>query len=242
MRRRPTRRCIRNYFDQPNARVVQCASRRSKCEGVRVGLRNRCQRKPDDGHRRLDEGDYFTASVAGSAPITLTGRRAGGFVVGDSIFRDAASRDCRGRHHDRARSRPRSSERAEVHRAFAAAPFTLTTTAPTSWSKRAPYIPVHLTPAPDASLSRSRRPAAASQTTTITTISPPPTIDEAGNGIINTEQIALTGSGTCEASLSFLSYSDSSGSVDSAFKGIALDLFGDAEGLQKRAITVTFTN
>jgi hypothetical protein len=185
----------------------------------------------------LDEGDYFTASIAGSAPTTLT---EGAQEDSLSAIPYSATLPLATAAEDITIALVRghgqvSAPKSTVH---LPAPFTLTTTAPASIKARS-SIPVHLTPAPDAILTLEATGSCIADDNNNDNLTAP-TIDEEGNGIIDTNQIALTGSGTCEASL-FLSYSDSSGSVDSAFKG-ALDLFGDADGLQKRAITVTFTN
>jgi hypothetical protein len=185
----------------------------------------------------LDEGDYFTASVAGSAPITLT---EGAQESSLSAIPYSATLPLATAAEDITIALVRghgevSAPKSTVH---VPAPFTLTTTAPASVKARS-SIPVHLDPAPDAILTLEATGSCIADDNNNDNLTAP-TLDAEGNGIINTEQIALTGSGACDAIL-FLSYDDVTGSIDSAYRG-SLDPFGSSDGSQKRAITVTFTN
>ena len=60
------------YRDESDARVAQRASGRDERFGFRGGVSIGLERPQQRRGHRLDRGDYFTATVAGSAPVTLS--------------------------------------------------------------------------------------------------------------------------------------------------------------------------
>jgi hypothetical protein len=182
----------------------------------------------------LDEGDYFTATVAGSAPIRLTEESGDATEYTATLPLATAAEDVtiafvRGNGHV-------SAPDSVVH---LPAPFTITTAAPASL-KLGGTVALHVEPPPadgtDADFDVTGDCVVDGSTNTYDL-----TFDALGNAVLSTAKMAITdGSNGCGASF-FVNVHGDGGSVDSAFASSLLSADGPSDGEQRRAFTTNFT-
>ncbi len=180
----------------------------------------------------LDQGDTFTASIAGSAPITLTVESAENTTIPytatlplATAAEDITIALVRG-------NGQVSAPRSVIH---LPAPFTIVANVPPT-VKIGTNIPFRIDPAPFASLEME---VVGDCIASHAGGYEAPSLDDTGSGFMNTAQIELNNGSGCPTDL-YLDIYGSDGSVDSAFAG-GLTGLGDVLGEQRRAVTTTLT-
>jgi hypothetical protein len=180
----------------------------------------------------LDQGDYFTASVAGSAPITLTVEPAENTTIPytatlplATAAEDITIALVRG-------NGQVSAPRSVIH---LPAPFTIVANVPPT-VKIGTNIPFRIDPATFDSLEME---VVGDCIADNSDGYDAPTLDDTGSGVMNTAQIKLKNGSGCSTDL-YLDIYGSDGSVDSAFAG-GLTGLGDVLGEQRRAVTTSLT-
>lgn len=180
----------------------------------------------------LDAGDYFTASVEGSAPITLTAEPqdpSGSTISYTGTLPLATSAE------DITVALVRSGNHVSAPKTTIElpTPFAITSSVPATL-KAGKSFPVTLSPAPVGGIDMDVTGSCVASTFDGYTA---PSLDAYGSGIVDTSQISINGSG-CSVDLFFDTLGG--GTLDSAYAG-GLVGFGDVQSEQRRAITLNMT-